>query len=553
MRYSLRALLCLVCLYTRCAVCAQSTPYLDAIQARMRQVAPKAEGKLWQLSRGNTLRPSWLFQTPDCWGYEDPDKSCGRHNSLGALALARQIRDDIASATTWIDLTTLARHADIAYGMFHEAIVEGIRQALIKSPNVTIRILGGTAIRQSPDVPKAYADRLREDLGNYSAVAHIFVAGIEPYIGYSWNHAKMVAVDGRVAIVGGHNLYGDDYGGDHPVVDESMRIEGPAVIQAHRLANILWGFACEHESSHNAKVTRFPASTDAPCPEAFAQTSEAEIVDGNVSVLSLASLGYGITSFDNTSGAPEPAGDPSAACTRFHRDYYNDDAQFSVDNPDIEARRALIQSARESVFLAQQDLLFDYCNWWDFGFVSATYDARLFDILASKLRDGVRITIVTSTPTTEGDTKGYSYMARMSEITNILLRKLSQQNVPRNDAISLLCANLSLASVRIAHNKTQWASGVAFGQHAKVIAVDDAAFYIGSHNLYPTTLQEFGYIVEDKSAVSHLKNAFLDKLWLYSQESASIFAGAKICKIDDSDIARGDHDQVSPSPESLFV
>jgi phosphatidylserine/phosphatidylglycerophosphate/cardiolipin synthase-like enzyme len=41
-----------------------------------------------------------------------------------------------------------------------------------------------------------------------------------------------------------------------------------------------------------------------------------------------------------------------------------------------------------------------------------------------------------------------------------------------------------------------WANGQPFSNHAKLVAVDDEAFYIGSQNLYPGRFQELGVIVE---------------------------------------------------------
>lgn len=51
--------------------------------------------------------------------------------------------------------------------------------------------------------------------------------------------------------------------------------------------------------------------------------------------------------------------------------------------------------------------------------------------------------------------------------------------------------------------------------------MDDAAFYIGSRNLYPSWLQEHGYIVEDRAAAQQLKKEFFDPQWNYSQTVAT--------------------------------
>lgn len=509
---------------------ASATPFLNIVQERLRQLAPNAEGKLWKLTKGNTLKADWLLQTPNCWGDDDPNTHCARNNTPGTHVLAAQMRDDISSATEWVDVTTLADGMAIATGIFHEAIVAGIRQARVKHPNVTFRIVGGTPPTKSNGMSAAYMARLLKDLGSAADGARIFVAALEPWRAYSWNHAKMVAVDGKTAIVGGHNLYDEAYNGDHPVNDVSMRLGGPAASMAHKMADLLWNFTCSHvNDSDNVGLALSPAIANGSCPDHFSHKEPS--AEGAVSVLSMGMLGFGMPHLDNVSGALKPVNDSEAACSSVYADDFNELPQFSVDNPDLEARRALIRAAKKHVFIAQQDLVFDYCSWWNSAFVSATYDARLFDAIAQKLQEGVLVTIVVSTPEDKGDTAGYSYMKKLNEISDILLRKLRQQNMSVAEANATVCRHLKLASVRIAHNFSKWESGVAMGQHAKVFAVDDAAFYIGSHNLYPTTLQEFGYLVEDASAAQHFKVSFLDKLWKYSRESAIVDAEAGKCDI----------------------
>ena len=45
-----------------------------------------------------------------------------------------------------------------------------------------------------------------------------------------------------------------------------------------------------------------------------------------------------------------------------------------------------------------------------------------------------------------------------------------------------------------------WPGGKTFANHAKFWMVDGRVFYIGSDNMYPVNLQEFGYIVDDQKA-----------------------------------------------------
>jgi hypothetical protein len=58
-----------------------------------------------------------------------------------------------------------------------------------------------------------------------------------------------------------------------------------------------------------------------------------------------------------------------------------------------------------------------------------------------------------------------------------------------------------------------WANGQPFSNHAKLVAVDDEAFYIGSQNLYPGRLHELGVIVENRDAANELNFTYLRPTW----------------------------------------
>jgi phosphatidylserine/phosphatidylglycerophosphate/cardiolipin synthase-like enzyme len=92
-----------------------------------------------------------------------------------------------------------------------------------------------------------------------------------------------------------------------------------------------------------------------------------------------------------------------------------------------------------------------------------------------------------------------------------------------------LCKDVGLTTIRNDANAATWKDGTPFYNHAKLVAVDDQAFYIGSGNLYPSGLQELGFIVEDHSAGAHLKKAYLDPLWNNSRPAALIDPGRGVC------------------------
>ena len=81
----------------------------------------------------------------------------------------------------------------------------------------------------------------------------------------------------------------------------------------------------------------------------------------------------------------------------------------------------------------------------------------------------------------------------------------------------MLCQRLEFASMRITGSFEEWPDGTKNRQHSKVYMVDDVAYYIGSKNAYPATLQEFGYVVEDPVSASEFLEEFWDPQWEYSK------------------------------------
>ena len=60
-----------------------------------------------------------------------------------------------------------------------------------------------------------------------------------------WNHAKIIAVDGKYMLTGGHNLWDVAYLKAAPVTDTSVQLEGSVVQGAHRFLDYIWHQGCK--------------------------------------------------------------------------------------------------------------------------------------------------------------------------------------------------------------------------------------------------------------------------------------------------------------------
>jgi len=316
-----------------------------------------------------------------------------------------------------------------------------------------------------------------------------------------------VTVDGVDALVGGHNMWSVDYLIDDPVHDLSMRIHGPAAASAARYTDRLWDYACAN-------------------------------IDRKASI-NIANFAIGMSSPENGCAAPPPAlptarptgGVPILAVARMGAGITKD-----FENQSELARDLMLGAAQSDIRIVQQDLGFSLGRS-DTLFPESTID-RLVDFLRQDRGD---IYIVLSDDGATGNS-GSSYSNGVSLMTFARhLREMVQGRFEAKDPQSryairtgpdpvnaLLCEHVHLAPFRFGPD-SKWADHGTFATHAKLWMIDDRVFYIGSDNMYPVNLQEFGYIVDDKKAAGELLDAYWNPLWQWSQAAAVSGPGVKKC------------------------
>ncbi|MFI1740472.1 phospholipase D-like domain-containing protein [Streptomyces sioyaensis] len=496
------------------------TPHLDSIERSLRETSPGLEGSVWQRTNGNRLDapgddPSgWLLQTPGCWG----DPAC--KDRTGSRRLLDKMTRNIADAKRTVDISSLAPFPN---GGFEDAIVAGLKASVAAGHSPRVRILVGAApLYHLNVVPSRYRDELIGKLGAAAKNVTLNVASMTTSkTSLSWNHSKLLVVDGTTAVTGGINGWKDDYlDTTHPVSDVDMALTGPAARSAGKYLDTLWGWTCQN-SSNPAKVW-LATSNGASCMPSLEKDEDSAPAApaGDVPVLAVGGLGVGIKESDPSSGYhPDLPTAPDTKCTVGLHDNTNADRDYDTVNPEENALRSLIASARSHVEISQQDL-------------NATcpplprYDIRTYDTLAAKLAAGVKVRIVVSDPANRGavGSGGYSQIKSLDEISDTLRKRLLARTGDNEKASRAMCSNLQLASFRSSDSRT-WGDGKPYALHHKLVSVDDSAFYIGSKNLYPAWLQDFGYIVESPAAAQQLKTELLDPEWKYSQRAETTPAG----------------------------
>ncbi|RSS61170.1 phospholipase [Streptomyces sp. WAC06614] len=504
-----------------------ATPYLDAVEQTLRQVSPGLEGSVWERTAGNRLDAStpggadWLLQTPGCWG----DATCAERP--GTERLLGKMRQNISQARRSVDISTLAPFPD---GAFQDAIVAGLKASAESGHRLDVRILVGAApVYHATVVPSKYRDELVAKLGPAAGNINLNVASMTTSkTAFSWNHSKLLVVDGISVVTGGINNWKGDYlQTAHPVADVDLALTGPAAGSAGAYLDALWNWTCTNRSSWTS--VWFASSNGANCmptlPRDTAAAGGAQGPGAGVPVVAVGGLGVGVKDRDPASKfAPVLPTASDTKCVVGLHDNTNADRDYDTVNPEESALRSLVAGATRHVEISQQDM-------------NATcpplprYDIRLYDTLAAKLAAGVKVRIVVSDPANRGavGSGGYSQIKSLNEISDVLRNRLTLLTGDAGKASGAMCSNLQLATFRSSDRPT-WADGHPYAQHHKLVSVDGSAFYIGSKNLYPSWLQDFGYVVESPAAAGQLDAGLLSPQWTYSQATATYDYARGVCQ-----------------------
>ncbi|MFE2178256.1 phospholipase, partial [Kitasatospora sp. NPDC059462] len=298
------------------ATAGPAAPHLDAVERVLREVSPGLEGTVWERTEGNGLAgaanpagpPGWLLQTPGCWG----DASCA--DRPGTRALLAGITADVSAATRTVDLSTLAPFPD---GGFQDALVAGLKASVAAGHRPAVRILAGAApVYHSTVLPSRYRDELVSRLGSAAGSVSLTVASMTASrTAFSWNHSKLLVVDGRTVMSGGINGWKGDYlDTAHPVSDVDLALAGPAATSAARYLDTLWEWTCARTGVFDNAW--FASSDGSACrPSAERELNPPAPAAGTVPVIAVGGLGVGIKDADPGS-AYRPGPVPGAADAR---------------------------------------------------------------------------------------------------------------------------------------------------------------------------------------------------------------------------------------------
>ncbi len=466
---------------------------IKALYSALRQSGSDGDGIFYSLTQGNRIEA--ILDTPQLWG----------HNPavFDYVPAAGNLRDAITSlistATKTVDISVLF---PFPYGLFLDAIQTGLAKV---DPRIQVRITAGFYFPIPPAQvdPVGLIDQFIRDLA-LRPQTRLHVAAMQTWA-TSWNHSKLIIVDGQRAISGGHNQWSDDYTQFAPVHDVSFQFSGPAAKTGENFINAIW--------------TRKWYDTAVPRSETPPLFWSRASFDGQIGPSPL-------IIFDNPSSTTG-----QTAMLAVGRAGINLEPLFplvSSDNASLLARTLAVSMADKDHILMSQQMLG--------GSPLGEYDAQFFPALCDHIIRGGRLSLIISdtgaTTMTHDSYSGDGIEATAQHFARTI--RSIRPDLSKSQLVELLREGLHIGPTRIYDRQPGdpeakswlWRNGseaLEPANHAKIMIFGDAGFYIGSDNAYampfnPFGMQEFGHLVEGIAETRLLIDQYWAKAWTYSAQ-----------------------------------
>jgi len=470
--------------------------------------------KLWNVSSGIPIGS--MLQTPQNSIFSSTNDPSERHSDW----FPEKMLEIMGRTKVWCDIMSLT----IPDGIFLDKLIEGLSTIVENAKNaekpVVIRILVGNIIgapARCTYLVKKLTKNLSED-----ANIHRWVGAWRK--GVSWNHAKLIAVDGRYLLQGGHNLWDAHYLKNNPVHDLSMEMEGRITHDGHLFANSQWRYI------RRKQLTRCGYVIDRFIPDAVLVPWKSRVTVTEYPV-NKASEFPPIYNADLVPKYEKPSGSvPTLSLGRYGR--------LTFGRPSDDAFIAMFGSAKTIIRLSIQDLGPVCVPKTQIALPGCTWPKPYLNALAEAIWDrDVKVEIVVSNPgSVPGGLNpleanygnGWSCVDCAAEIIK-RIQKEFKNNVDDVALRTKVENNLRICYIRHA-GKNVYDDGKSIGNHSKFLCIDNIASYTGSQNLYVCDLAEWGVLIDDKSETEKILEDYWNPLW----EASFIETDCDVQKVMDS-------------------
>ncbi|KAH8846286.1 hypothetical protein MCOR27_001170 [Pyricularia oryzae] len=385
----------------------------------------------------------------------------------------------------------------------------------------------------------------------------------------TWNHAKIVAVNGRALLTGGGNYFDLYASGQDSLIDSDITILGDAAVSGHRYADYLWKYLnSNHLGYDNASQAWSTLLADPaprhgiplarqPAPMFPAATPR---LKGDVPVLAMSKIGN-----FNPAGAIEY---PAQVITAIRDVFYQlvwaktpswlplvaeltSDARLDSAFEDVgvnpatwasrAARAQAVSQAQDYVILSQAMLV----NWvmvpetaWQKLVAKINDDMNIgwdgkiwpFDLLISIAQaiinieqnhkddpdptKAVFIMVSLLASPTDPAPQGYQDTTTIADLTSRVAAILkSVGNLSKDEASDMMARRFHVKRSVLNPPAGSGGSAAVKKLHTKVVDVDGKLMYTGSDNAYPQWNEQFGVWIEDVDGIKAWEDGFFWGFW----------------------------------------
>jgi len=417
-------------------------------------------------------------------------------------ALLDQLYDELISAQESIDIASLYP----LNGRYLTTLRAALHYLESNDRRITVRVqYAWVTFKKFHGMVEEIVGPRRDGLG---INAPLNKGNIKVQMGYvltglaSWNHAKIVAIDGHKALVTGNNLVEEDYLNQKPVHDLGVLVEGDGALAAHDFVNRLWELTRE-----NYGRTFVPAN-----PRAWHYSFDGRYVNGQSIRSGTKESCPGAKDFAPVAARHgKPRGDTHViALPRWGKSYSGSSAE-----PSDVGIAALIKGAQSRIYLAQPRMSED-SSLYNIGGASGGFASAILAELVDALARGiwVRAVFANEKPEVGDKDKGYGGM-RPGELISLMRRRMVATWGKDDPKITRALCHLRVATLKYSGDDAYPAA-----LHSKFVIADTSAYYVGSHNLYDANLFEFGYLVDGKEEAKSAEERYWNHLWQYSRETS---------------------------------
>lgn len=508
-----------------------------------------AKRSVWSVNKLASTDAIGIYQVPffrtaqptvaDCSKVVEPCQDEKLLLTQPGMSFVRQYNQLIQSAESYVDIASL----DSQDGVMLDNIRAALTALARKNKPITVRVMFGSVPEllnfRVQNSPKSAADTLKYITQGIPASSPMKVyVGMyrSGYLGRSWNHAKILSVDGDSVIIGGVNFLDGDfksrgYVSDvNPVNDMSLGYRGAGLgVPASKFLDNQWDLVCKQ--AKDAEKSVLWAATALWTRGGRPSWDLQRFQNGNVYETGCPDkLARTFDFVSNHTQQDDPSADYAISLGRL-----GDVADWQQDASDV-AQVSMIQRANSYVRISQQSLYNNALSALDAntpGYRDVVpFPRKILMALCGAMARGVKVQVMTSGE--KGHPGAYPYSPPLGrEVTYPAYASISEL---KGYLVTFGgCQRGLIDDTRVLEIRTNWNKAAAtadatsfphFPNHSKVVMVDSLnkatgqvdgrLVYVGSHNTYDQSHAEYGVIVDSQRFASR----FDEEFWQYNWNNA---------------------------------